>query len=782
LRNRIAESAVKDGIPPHESREISGYFRALWAPPLAFFLLDWPPMENPMRNASRYGLVGLGGALALGLVTAGCSEGSSGGPGVEIPDTQAIIFLQRTPRQANGNVFDYTSYEPGARLVKLEPASADGKLTVLTADSMWATADIMAWDLSFDAKSIVVSAKLDGGDRYHLFTMNVDGTNVKQLTEGEFDYVYPLFLPGQKLMFTTSKNVEEGTPQFQDEYERQTTAQIGTINIDGTGEELGPRNVSHRVAPAMLPDGNVIYTEWRHLGDVNDGHLRLMNTDMTRMREAFGGEDKGVTNSYLKARYVSSYTTTDGQTAHKVVAVATSRDRTLQAGKLLLLDLGKSEAGSGVTDLTRLVPGDDTPALDGVGRYYDAEPVGDPAAGIFLVSWSNGPVESEVLAAALKNANFGIYRYDSKSGVRRPIFDDQSYWDVMARPIKQRAEPPITASAVKGDAFVLSGISAYDTSLGGQVTIPAGSAVKVRLLEGFSAEEGISMFGTTEFDGQSLYGEVPVEDDGSFAARVPANVPLHMQVIDKFAVALADEPVWISGRAGEERTCGGCHEDRTKTPILQPGQLKAVLKGPVDLVVPRAQRVSTNFTYGNVRGVPWDMAIQPMLNAKCVSCHDGDATKPGNKSYTVMDMTSGVTQIFTFDLRGDKLPVNVGDMMTADFSASYLSVYGLGELLGENVVTITGEMPCSSNSTRAGCALAANAKESMIIEKLNPPQRFPSVNLANRFKSGTPHPVDVGGQELTPDEYYLLILNIDAGGQFFFRENKAGATQYVGGI
>jgi hypothetical protein len=736
-------------------------------------------MENAMRNAYRNGLVGLGSVLALGLV--GCSDGTSGPP-KPTPEAEAIIFLQRAPRQANGNVFDYTSYEPGGRLVKLAPASADGTLTVLTPTTPeWASADIMAWDLSFDAKSIVFSAKLNESDRYHLYTVNVDGTNLKQLNDGPDDYVYPLFLPGQKVMFTTSKNVEEGAPQFQDEYERQETAQIGTMNIDGTGEELGPRNVSHRVAPALLPDGNVIYTEWRHLGEINDGHLRLMNTDMTRMREAFGGEEggNGGTNSYLKARYVSSQTV-DGKTTHSVVAVATSRDRTLQAGKLLLLTLGDSEANSKITDLTKLVPGGDTPSLNGVGRYYDAEVVGDPAAGVFLVSWANGPVESESLAAALAYADFGIYSYDSKTGVRRPIWDDRNVWDVMARPIKTRLEPPATASTVQGSDFVLSGISVYDTSLG-NVQIPPGSAVKVRLLEGFSAEEGISMFGTTEFDGQSLYGEIPVESDGSFAARVPANVPVHMQVIDKFAVALADEPVWISGRAGEERTCGGCHEDRTKTPVVQPGQLQAVLKGPVNLVVPRAQRVSTNFTYGNVRGVPWDMAIQPMLNAKCVSCHDGDATKPGNKSYTVTDTTTGMTQVFTFDLRGDKLAVNVGEMMTADFSVSYISMFGLGELAGETVMVTAGELPCGSTSTRGGCALAANAKESPVITRLNPPQRFPSINLGSRFKAGMPiHPVDVGGQELTADEYYLLILNIDAGGQFFFRENKDGASMNGG--
>ena len=33
------------------------------------------------------------------------------------------------------------------------------------------------------------------------------------------------------------------------------------------------------------------------------------------------------------------------------------------------------------------------------------------------------------------------------------------------------------------------------------------------------------------------------------------------------------------------------------------------------------------------------------------------------------------------------------------------------------------------------------------------------------------HAAKVGAPELTADEYRLLIMNIDMGGQFFFREN-----------
>ena len=725
------------------------------------------------RSWARFGVVGAGFILAFG----GCSEGESQTP---VPkDVQSIVFLQRVPRQSGGNVFDYTSFEPGGRIVMLSPPAPDGKLTVLTSAAEFQNADIMSWDLSFDAKQILFSARVAGSNRYHLFTMNVDGSNPRQISEGDYDYVYPIYLPGGKVLFTTNKNVEEGTPQFQDEYERATTAQVGTMNVDGTNEELGPRNVSHRVAPALLPDGRILFTEWRHLGDINDGHLRVMNTDMTGVREAFGSElraGSAQTNSYLRARYVS--TAADG--SFQIVAVGTSRDRTLQAGKLLLANLGGSEASSQVEDMTRRVPGGETGSQPGIGRYYDAEPVGEVPGEKFLVSWSDGPVESEILAAGGSFANFGLYmlRYDGKNDIRYPVYDDRAYWDVQARPLKARAEPKVTASPIQGTGFVVSALNVYKSSL---VDIPAGTAVKVRLIEGFSGEEGIRTFGTTMFDGQSLYGEVPVQPDGSFAARVPANVPVHMQVVDKFAIAIANEPIWISGRNGEQRTCGGCHENRTAAIDVPPGQIEAILRGATNLDVPRLSRVSTNYTYGNVRGVPWDRAIQPIFNAKCVSCHDGDATKPGNPSYTITDMITGSTQTFVFDLSDKKVDVMVGEKMTGDFTASYLSVMGLGEIIGENVVTTTG--------TPFQFGRAQNAAGSCIIQLLNPPQRFPEINTAVRRYAaggenlckdflpggehiGKVHALEKGVADLTPDEHYILGLSLDMGGQFFSRENK----------
>jgi len=757
--------------------------------------------------------------VALLAPIAGCSNGSDGNG---LPtDVKAIVFLQRTPRGDQGNVFDYTSYMPGGRLQMLSPPSADGKLTTLfpshdacmglvddPADEAQiqaciSNADIQSYDINFNADAIVFSASFGG--KYQLYSINVDGTNAKQLTEGGNDFVYPLYLPGGKIMFMSNLNVEQTldasstSSQFSDEYERATTAQAGTISLDGSNMTMGARNVSHRVSPSLLEDGQIVYTEWRHMGMVNDGHLRMMNTDLTGMREAFGGElsNSPSTNSYLKARPVSKTMITDPDGSgnkianYQMVAIATSRDRTLQAGKLFLINLNGSEAHSTATDLTPLIPGDRTASQAGVGRYYDAEPLVS-AAGRFLVSWSDGPVESETLALAGTNAQFGIYVFDSNSKSRFPIFDDLTMWDVLPRPLRNRTEPsktPVTpVSPLSPSDTTIGALNVYDSSLGDiKGNLTPGSVAKIRLLEGFSGEEGgVDMFGTTEFDGQSKYGELPVQADNSFAAVVPGNVPFHIQLIDKFAMSLANESVWISGRAGEQRFCGGCHENRTKAATLAPGIPTNVLTGAVNLVLPRTQRVDAtayglaggSFTKANpllasdnaVKGVPWDLAIQPALDAKCASCHNG-VEGAANPSYTIIDNATGLMQKFIFDLRGQKVAVTIGERATGDFTASYLSLMGLGEILSDADVTYVPAPPKEY-------VAAGSAMNSLVVKMMNPVQRFPSVSTSVRAfadrsvtNGAISHAADKGYPELTADEQYLLILNIDMGGQFFFREN-----------
>src|SRR5262249_9156655 len=155
-----------------------------------------------------------------------------------------------------------------------------------------------------------------------------------------------------------------------------------------------------------------------------------------------------------------------------------------------------------------------------------------------------------------------------------------------------------------------------------------GEIYGVRIMEGFSSEEGFpQMFGTQEFEGHANLGIARVYPDGSWLATVPANIPLHVQTIDKFGLSSFNETVWFSARAGESRVCGGCHEDRSKSTVINPGATMAGVIGPTNAMslVPRNSRMNINpVDYGNpnldpgtVVDVAWDKAVQPIFDAHC---------------------------------------------------------------------------------------------------------------------------------------------------------------------
>ena len=121
---------------------------------------------------------------------------------------------------------------------------------------------------------------------------------------------------------------------------------------------------------------------------------------------------------------------------------------------------------------------------------------------------------------------------------------------------------------------------------------------------------------------------------------------------------------------------------------------------------------------------------------------------------------------------------------------------GLGEMLGEDAVQITEAHPGDYQPN--GYVTAASAHDSTVIQMLNPVQQFPAADANVRAFDATMaipamaktcasmrandasyvciHPTELGGQGLSADEFYRLILSIDMGGQFFSRENKDEAT------
>jgi hypothetical protein len=741
--------------------------------------------------------IALSVALASGATACG---GSNDGP---LGDVQALIILQRPARNEMGDIFQYTSYLPGARIVKLSPPSADGVQTPICCDqdAAFAQVDISGYDLSFDANvgedgvtrgQLVFAAKRNSSEPYGLFMMSLETGAIEQLpTDPGRDYTSPVFAPGGKIIFTTNEVVEAGTPQHQDEYERGTTLQLGYMNIDGSGAQLGPRNLSHRVFPTMMSDGRVMYTQWDHLGMQNAGHLMRSNPDLTQMREAFGKEGTGSVNSYLKAVEVSP---------GRVLAIGTSRDRTVQSGQILdirmgqvrtlendeivnnatwpkgsvLADVNQAEATATFRNYTPDVPGGNEPSRNQVGRYYDVYPLNARDYPDILVAWADGPVESGTLGAAGLTADFGVYLYNTKSGTREPILNTPDMWDIFPRPLRPRPAP-LTIAATQPDGLAGSGtligsMNAYDST----IFNPApGSIYGVRVMEGFSSEEGFPMdFGTTEIEGHHSLGVAPLADDFSWAAVVPANVPVHLQLVDQFGQAIGTEPVWTSGRPGEARICGGCHEDRTGVTTTQPGLLHAVVQGPIPMNKPRDQRTSPDYTRGtgpqpNVVEAPWDLAVQPVFNNNCLGCHDSGSTN--GWAVDLVDDATGMSVRFSFSLSGAPVNIALGELMITGYSESYISMAGFMmedlEDAGVSIVPVRG--------TYAPGMVPFDYANSPTAMRLNPVKQFPTPDTGVRVRTTGTDPVH-NNLGLSADDHYLLTLASDMGVLWFYRQNNPG--------
>jgi hypothetical protein len=737
----------------------------------------------------------LGGVLLAAACTTKTEQRSV------LPGVNSIVFVKRAYLRADGShevtggmgqVFDYSRYNPGegGGLYVLEPPTPDGKLKNLTAD--FEDVDINGLDLSFDAKKVAFSMRAKGEDHYHLYLANVDGSGeVQQLTFHDADDVQPVFLAGGRIAFATNQPYTEMGTRADEYNHARAVTQLATISVvsGDADRRLCSHNLSNHTSPFSMSNGLVGFSRWEHLGPTNDVKLFTMRPDCTQMRALAGQHDKPF-NSIVQVREVGP---------GKLLGVATSRNRTIQSGALMHIEVPMAEPSSETTtplfdeqhatfeNITLSVPTDEAPPPTGVGRYRSPHVLPNDAR--VLVSWADGDVNdrNEIAATA---PNFGLYLYDPASGKRKLVYDDPSVWDLYAIPVAPRDEPPVLASINEGayDAdtpAIIGSVDVRSTSLketvsGGQfegttLSDALRDAQRVRVIEGFSSEIGaVGQFGLTMHEGAAILGEAPVYSDGSWRAEIPPYVPVHLQPIDRFDLAIRNQMLWIQGMPGESRICGGCHEDRTSQ-IDIAGPIIAQQKPPAKLVVPIADRVELPWS-GAVAG---STMVQEVFDRNCVSCHAGGANDPfAGKTYTVTatleDGTEEAYQIPVLDLSAR--PINARyERETVTYPASYVSLLYPSAMMGGTRV----------EGTPTEWVIPGNARASRLIAKMNvdavdlrPNGTFAAPAAAEWAFAGKPHPEDVGVQMPRADRV-RLIRAIDLGGQYYSRRNIDGG-QFTG--
>jgi hypothetical protein len=729
------------------------------------------------------------GAVLPGVV--GCSDAKDERTDLGV---SALLFVKRAHTQqtadgvmvdvagGNGQVIDYDRYVPGGSLNMLKPARADGQLINLTKD--FPDADFNGVDVSFDGKQAVFSMKKDPNDHYHLYTVQVDGGSYElhQKTAGDYDDMTPIYMPGGRIIFVTNQMYTEmGTRADEYEHARSVT-QLATISVDGgdADRRLFSQNLSHTVAPFARYDGKIGYSRWEHVGPVNDVKVFTVNPDGTQMI-AVAGQHGKPSNSLVNIRETSP---------NVMIGIATSRNRTIHAGALVRIDArnvkdpvclddAADKTGHPCLDeenvqydiLTPDVPTGNGPSP--VGRYREPAMLPD---GRLIVSWADGPV-NDLSEQSRTPPDFGIYVFDPKTKKNKLVYNDRDKWDLNAVPVVARKEPPVIGDLQRNqdpsEPVRIGSVDVTNTSLQESVdgaqfaNTPLNDAlhgaVAVRVIEGFSTEatpalKNAMMFGLTMHEGAAVLGEATIYGDGSWLANVPPYVPMRLQPIDKFGMAIRSQSLWIQGVPGEDRRCVGCHESRSGQGVPRFGQNPTVAeqKQAMNFVKPIADREE----------LPWDHSdvgkffTQQLLTDKCSSCHNSTTTQYYTISMT--DPTTGATapyKIPTLDLTEAQVATYY-DRQVKSYNASYVSIFYPAALEME-----MGKMQITSGTVPPKWGVPGSARASKLIEKIN--VKAPDGTTA----WPTPmHPEDKG-VTLTDQERRMLILAMDLGGQYISRQN-----------
>ena len=113
------------------------------------------------------------------------------------------------------------------------------------------------------------------------------------------------------------------------------------------------------------------------------------------------------------------------------------------------------------------------------------------------------------------------------------------------------------------------------------------------------------------WDVKVVLGEAKVHEDGSACFKVPARTPVYFQALDGQGRVVQTMRAWSTLQPGERFSCVGCHEPKRETP--SPGGFTLAMKSTPQNLEP---------VYGPARGFSFVREIQPILNRRCISCHD----------------------------------------------------------------------------------------------------------------------------------------------------------------
>lgn len=574
-------------------------------------------------------LAPLAAACLLQLSATGCRDSAPDDLIQQEPTTDALVFVKTT---ASGTL---NRTEAPGNLYKLSPITPDGVVTPIT---NFTGANVCDPAVSFDGKKLLFSMRPSGGGAHNIYEIDADGTNLRQVTSGGGDDFDPLYLPDGRIAFTSTR------PGEMDEYNHAPSATLHTCNMDGSGIERISFNQSDDFDPELLPDGRLVYTRWEHFGTMNRFPLFFTNPDGTGTFHFFGPHDRNFFHPVVAP---------DGRII-SIESTMVNEDE----GPLAVLkpEQGPADPATGTRALHWDVV---TPQVntDGEPWPYGAFKYPRPLGG-------NRYVASYTLPAATpEETDYALYTFTlDQTGAGTTgdpatftvgnltfLYNDPNTNEFDAQLLAPHAKPPVIASSVDHSVnygvFLAQDVFNRGTNDGQERPVRGGDSIdSIAVIAARPTLVGeMNDFSANEFEKRAIIGFAPVQSDGSFKIKVPADTPISFATLDSLGRGFVVKRTHLYVRPGETfDKCTGCHEDRVPGgPFPTNPNPMAAMVAAHDLNIPKAQFMV----------IDWQNDIGPIVAAKCQSCHTpvivgADTTLAGNLDLTTVPDTVRMNRIF----------------------------------------------------------------------------------------------------------------------------------------
>jgi hypothetical protein len=480
---------------------------------------------------------------------------------------------------ANFGYFAYDAnrkvYAEGGKLYRLNLKT--GKLTTLLADSRGGVRDPQ---VHYDGHKILFSYRRGGTDHFHLYEINADGTNLRQLTDGPFDDIEPTYMPDGGIVFVSSRCNRWVNCWL------TKVAVLYRCDADGSNIRALSSNNEHDNTPWPMPDGRILYTRWEYVdrSQVHFHHLWTANPDGTGQMTWFGNMHPGITMIDAKPipgtdKVVASFSPGHGlreHDGHITVVDPSGGPDAKEFAKRISRSHHFRDPWAFSEDCFLAASRDTLVVMDETGRLQ------------------------EILKLSDEDRAAGLECHEP-----RPL---------VPRPRERLIHPRINPSDPNG-RYLLADI--YDgRNMDG---IQEGEIKKLLVLETLpmpihftGGMEPLTYGGS--FTLERILGTVPVEDDGSAFFEVPAMRSVFFVALDEKDISVKRMQSFTTVQPGEIMSCVGCHEHRSQTPRSEFRPTLALRKPPAQIEPIR--------DVPDVLDYPRD--IQPILNRHCIQCHDYD--------------------------------------------------------------------------------------------------------------------------------------------------------------